>query len=360
VAKPLWRRNRLFRGKVSFALIQASAELFLPVAAGACTLIYPTLQAGPSFRVKVTDRGRPVEGLRLQLADSDFFDFEHQRTRHSVTDADGFAHFTNVSPDEYFLSADVDGSIGDGATVMVKPNGPSGVTVPLKWPNQEPLSVRSVRGTLSVPNYEPRLPPSHLSLSLLGGLSGRVLETTQSDSTGRFAFGEVPPGIYFLQLNPSGVKDRWTGEEITGLIAIEVSREADEEALDLDVGWSGCGFMYADRTRCSQDTLEVSKVCGYVYDITGAVIPNADIVLQEHIEDGKPLREAHTDTSGRFALQGVKEGMYQLAVRAPGFYQLRSTVQVRAANTSEGCERPITVRLGLAVSCSSAEAFGYK
>jgi hypothetical protein len=238
---------------------------------------------GPLFEFKVTDRGRPVERLRLQLADSDFFDFEHQRTRHSVTDADGFAHFTNVSPDEYFLSADLDGSIGDGATVMVKPNGPSGVTVPLKWPNQEPLSVRSVRGTLSVPNYEPRLPPSHLSLSLLGGLSGRVLETTQSDSTGRFAFGEVPPGIYFLQLNPSGVKDRWTGEEITGLIAIEVSREADEEALDLDVGWSGCGFMYADRTRCSQDTLEVSKVCGYVYDITGAVIPNADIVLQEHI-----------------------------------------------------------------------------
>jgi hypothetical protein len=33
----------------------------------ACTIIYPTVQVGPNFRVKVEDRGRAVEGLRIEL-----------------------------------------------------------------------------------------------------------------------------------------------------------------------------------------------------------------------------------------------------------------------------------------------------
>ncbi len=41
--------------------------LAITTSCAACTIIYPTVQVGPNFRVKVEDRGRPVEGLRIEL-----------------------------------------------------------------------------------------------------------------------------------------------------------------------------------------------------------------------------------------------------------------------------------------------------
>jgi hypothetical protein len=272
--KPSWPWNGLILSKIALTLAIALVPFFFPVEAPACTLIYPTVETGPNFRVRVTDRGRPVEGLPLKLVDSDFFGFEHHAALHSITDEDGFATFTKVSPGSYFLSAKLDGGITDGATVEVKSGGPLNVTVPLKWPNTPPLRVRTARGSLSISDQPPT--GFRLSLSLLEGLSGRIVDITQTDSRGQFAFGDVPSGIYFLQLDPSGLKD-WSGDQITGLIAIEVSRDAAEDQLDLDLGWSSCGLSYKDRSQCPQTKLELTKVCGDFVDVVGAVIGNASV-----------------------------------------------------------------------------------
>ena len=34
---------------------------------GACSVLYPSVEAGPTFRVKVENRGRPVQALRLEI-----------------------------------------------------------------------------------------------------------------------------------------------------------------------------------------------------------------------------------------------------------------------------------------------------
>ena len=219
----------------------------------------------------------------------------------------------------------------------------------MKWPNA-PLSARFVRGTLRASNYNPE--KTRLSLSLVEGLSGRVVQTSGSDSSGRFNFASVDPGIYFLRLNPSGLKGL-SGEEITGLITIEVSHDSEVSGLDLDLGWSSCGLSYVNQSTCRQPKLEVSRVCGDVFDVSGALISNAEILLLEDSEMARILERTHTDVAGQFSLVEPKDGIYQLAVESPGFSPLRRTLHVRPAEGS-GCQRPIKVQMSIAGSCSSS------
>src|SRR5260370_37694789 len=117
-----------------------------------------------------------------------------------------------------------------------------------------------------------------LSLALLEGISGLHLKSIQTTQSGEFSFVNVAPGLYFLRLNPSGLKG-WSGEPITGLIAVAVDSSAPADHLDLELGWTSCGLTYTDRNKCSPSDLQVEQLCGQVHDTSGAVIPGADILL---------------------------------------------------------------------------------
>ena len=317
--------------------------------AGACTLVYPTVRAGPNFLVTITDRGRPVQGLRLQLVKDDARTSTRPDVIEAISDDRGLAQFNHVLPGSFFLSAAYDGGIADGVTVKVSSDGPGGVMVPLKWPSEKPVRVRTVSGTLRDP-----LRPRRFSVSLLEGLSARVIWTTDTDSGGEFTLPNVTPGIYFLALKPFGAQTE-SSEKGGDWIAIEVNSQADEEKLNLDLGWSSCGLSYTDRTKCSHTQLKVESWCGKVVDPLGAVISNADVLLLDNGPNQKVLREAHTDNVGRFALQDARDGTYQLVVKSPGFDPLQETVQIDSSQASGPCLRPVSVRLGLFGSCSSAE-----
>jgi hypothetical protein len=339
-----------FQNRVALGLTTALVVAMLRIGAVACTRVAPMVQTGPTFRVRAMDRGQPVQGLRLRLAEYGSDEFEHQGPLRPLTDQDGFATFTMLPPGAYRLGTDSDSEF-ERATVVVKADGPPDMTIPLRWPVQDLIRVRSATGSLNVPNDEPRL-RLPLSVALVEGLSGRVLETIQTGSEGQFTIANVTPGIYFLEVKPK--RDRSSGADVRNLAAIEVSPEADQESLDIDVGWSGCGFMYTDHGKCSHNPLEVSKVCGYVSDPSAGAVRDAYVALLEQ-KSRKPLVQTRTDTSGRFYLGELKEGTYDLTVRSPGFYQFRRTVRLSAPTASETCEQPITIRLGIAATCSSAE-----
>jgi hypothetical protein len=174
--------------------------------------------------------------------------------------------------------------------------------------------------------------------------------TTRTDENGEFAFAEVASGIYFLQLNTSGLKGP-SGEELKGLITLAISRDARGDGLDLDLGWSSCGLVYVNQANCQQNEVEVSKLCGDALDVNGAVISKAEILLQGN--DGKILDRTYSDAVGHFLLPAEKAGNYKLLVQSPGFSPVRTTVHILSTAGSKSCFRPIKVQMDAFGSCST-------
>src|SRR5258706_109790 len=147
-------------------------------------------------------------------------------------------------PHKRLLTGSCSIGIFDGADLEVKLDGPSDVTVPLKWPSIAPILVRSLRGTIRGPDYLPGQSQQRLSLDLLEGSSGRRLQSLQTNDSSEFNFESAAPGLYFLSLRPSGLRG-WSGEQITGLVAVALDRSAPTDHLDVDLGWTSCGLWYA-------------------------------------------------------------------------------------------------------------------
>lgn len=311
---------------------------------GACTLVYLPVQVGPTFRVRVEDRGHPVGGLRVKIG-SDRADGNRTVTD---TDENGFARFSAVPPGSYHLSVDQDDAgIPDGAALDVKLDGPTDVTVPLKWPSTAPVLVRSLNGTMHRPDYLPGQSQPRLSLDLLEGISGRKLESLQTSDTGEFSFENGAPGLYFLRLKPSGLKG-WSGEEITGLVAVAVDPGAPTDHLDVDLGWTSCGLWYADRSQCPQSNLRIEQLSGQVLDTSGAAISEATILLFDPAET--LVERLRSDREGKFTSPHQFTGTYQLVVSRPGFTSLRRTLRAGPTGLSA-----LTVKLAVFGGCSSAD-----
>jgi hypothetical protein len=88
---------------LSFSMSAKLALAMIAVIArcGACTIVYPGIQVGPNFRVRVEDQGRPVKGLQVEIGNS------RGSSDRVVTETDqnGFALFRGVRPGSYHLSA---------------------------------------------------------------------------------------------------------------------------------------------------------------------------------------------------------------------------------------------------------------
>jgi hypothetical protein len=85
------------------------------------------------------------------------------------------------------------------------------------------------------------------------------------------------------------------------------------------------------------------SLSGTVYDVTGAVVPNAEVVLRN--EATSVLRTTSSNDAGYFAFQAVPPASYSLNVTAPGFktWQLKHIVLNQAENRSLAA---ITLTLG--------------
>jgi len=316
--------------RLTFAIIAITARGL------ACTVIYPPgVPVGPSFRVRVEVRGRPVQGLRVEISADRAV---------ATTDKNGFALFSGVEPGSYHLNAGPDEELLGGADIEVKLNGPKHVTVPLTWPDPAPIFVRSLKGTIRGPDYLPGQ-SQRLSLDVLEGISGRTLKSLQTTENGQFNFEGAGPGLYFLNLKPSGLRD-WAGYAITGRIAVAVDAGARTDHLDVDLGWSSCGLSYVDQGNCPHGDLKARQ-------LSGAADPGATIFLLDSSDT--IVEQLKTDIAGKFASPHTFAGNYQLVVSLPGFTPLRRTLHIGPTGS-----RGLNVHLGLPDSpgggCSTAEA----
>lgn len=306
---------------------------------GACSIVYAPINVGPDFKVKVEDRGRPVNGLRVEIKDYT-----------AVTDENGFALFHGVGPGSYFLTANHEVDSLNGAALQVSTDGPTGVIVPLKWPTITPVSVRSLKGTIRGPDFLPGQPQPKLSLDLLEARSGRKLKSLQSNDRGEFDFETAAPGMYFINLNPSGLIG-WSGDQITGQIVVDVDQGAATDSLDLDLAWTSCGLMYSDQSKCPRDDLRADRLVGHVADSNGASIARAKISLTD--ATGTLVEDLQSDREGNFASpRDDLVGAYNLAVSFPGFAHYRGILRLDPS-IDPTHNASLTVSLGIAGTCAA-------
>jgi hypothetical protein len=349
---------------VPSALALALCSLAPHCLACACmTAMDQVVHVGLSFRVRVdNNRGRPVPGLPLEIQSS-------AGKSKAVTDEDGFASFREPSPGIYSLRAEQDVGSCLGKVLEVQSDASSGIAVPMTWPTVAPVTVRSLKGTLHIPNYVPGRSGPELSLRLLVGVSGQEAASGHTDGAGDFDFGVTAPGIYFLNLEPSALKDP-TGNPIRGRIAVSVEPDATADRLDLELGWTDCGLTYSDLTRCPPAELHIGQLRGRVIGPAGAVIvnggdalrhnpvyidpagpaiPGAEILLVD--PGGDLIERLSTDRSGDFASKQVQAGSYDLLVRSFGFttFRARALVSPDAAPIAK-----LDIQLGNLRSCGAA------
>jgi len=324
-------------------VISAALMAFLcPVVAPGCVVFNHSEHVGSAFRVRVSDRGRPVPALRLELVPSspDSPNSRQIDARYATTDADGYARFADLPPGSYLLSANSEGDYGYGVSVDVSPNRAPNSTVRLTWPTDTPLSVRSASGTLRVSEYDSQKTQPQFSLSLLEGLSGRTIAVTPTDNQGRFAFTDpLRDGIYLIQVRES------SGKNIEGVITVEVNRNANAEGVDLNLGWTDCGMTYSQRRTYPE--LNTRSICGDVTDNYGAAIPAARVLLMSNEEEPQILESTQTDEHGHFALQEQREGTYQLVVKRDGYFSFLRVIHIEPTEKSRKCQNPISVLLAI-------------
>lgn len=331
-----------------------------------CMTVTPADQMvyfGPSLRVKVDDlRGRPVRGLSLEIQ-------SNAGKSKAVTDENGFVSFRNLSPGIYSLQAEQDVGSCLGKVLEVRSDAPSGITVPLTWPTVAPVTVRSLKGTLHIPNYVPGRAGPELPLKLLVAASGQEVASLHTNGVGDFDFGIAAPGIYFVNLEPSALKDP-RGSPITGRIAVSVEPDATVDHTEIELGWTDCGLTYMDLTRCPPAELYVSQLRGRVIGPAGAVIVNGgDALRHRHVDidpagpaipnaeiflvhpGGDLVEQLSSDRSGEFASKQVPAGTYDLLVRAFGFATFRARASVAPDAFPTG---KLDIQLGYLKSCSTA------
>lgn len=318
--------------------VKRAAALVLAIAGlagrgGACSVFYPEIEVGPNFRVKVEGQGRAVEGLVVNAARKDGTSIR------AITGRAGVAAFGDLKPGAYFLSAAHDAGLLDGANLEVKKDGPSNVTVPLRWPSIPAVRVRFLRGRLRMGDSLPGRSQTPLSIDLKRGMTGRILKSGQSDGNGAFDFGNATPGIYFLNLKGLGP------------IAIDVDPDAPTDQLDLELSYSSCGLSYKDRSQCPQGDLRLSRLRGHVVDPTGAAIPDAGVLLFD--EAGMLVESVTSGRGGDFSFSHSPGDAYQLVVRRQGFTTTRATLHGQSADTQSQADQ-LRVELGVGGSCSSA------
>jgi hypothetical protein len=327
-------------------LISVFLLVAIPDRAAACTIAFALTPVGPSFSVKLEHWGRLVKGLEVTIKKN-----EGHFQMVADTDENGVARFANVPPGHYsVMTRHNAGTLETDAAIDVKPGGPADVTISRKWPYNL-VSVRSLKGTIRGPDYFPGQSQPRLALDLLEGLSGRRLRAFETTDKGEFSLEDAPAGLYFLNLNPSGLKG-WSGQQITGQIAVAVNRDAQADHLDLDLGWSSCGLYYANSSTCPQRDVRIGQFSGRVVDSSGAIIARARILLLDPF--GVLVEQLQSDNEGKFAASRALAGAYELVVSRLGFSPYRRTVHVEA--TAEPSRRSFfTVQLGVLGNCSSAE-----
>jgi hypothetical protein len=85
-------------------------------------------------------------------------------------------------------------------------------------------------------------------------------------------------------------------------------------------------------------------VCGKVFDVTGALVPNAELFMVD--ASGAVISRVHSDSNADFAFPSLAKGTYKVTSDAPWHISF-GTIQVTNSKETLACKRPVYVYLGV-------------
>lgn len=239
-------------------LIVASLFAFLPVPAGACSMVSCVdrgIEMRRDFIITVTHDGKPLAGVSVQVTDGT--QGKNAKLFSDVTAREGLVRVTKLPPGEYWLHAALLGiSVAEQCFhVDDRTSRKAKGKLKFEWVDDAPAT-REVAGRLidSQPGkggnplwnllHRTDMPIAGATLKLQNVVSGAAF-TTASDQDGAFRFDAVPSGTYALHIE-GGKSDR--DYDSTDL-AIKVSPSANRNTLQLsrrDPGGGSCGGTYLE------------------------------------------------------------------------------------------------------------------
>ena len=218
----------------------------------ACSNAFTPLDVGQRFVVEVSDNGKPLPGLKIELSTYAGLTADEGKTVTIITTgANGQATFKAVQPGMYYVAIKHPAASPFLAIrVSQHPNNPA-KKLTLEWPGMKFAQARSASGVLNglastdrgflkdlgEPIYRP-LVGSKVTLSK--AISNEVVGEGVTREEGKFDFRDVPPGSYFLQVEPPPENNlRWM--QASGYIPIEVAPHSQVSSLNLALTMAVCG-----------------------------------------------------------------------------------------------------------------------
>ncbi len=291
---------------------------------------------------------RGIPGVRVMLLDA----VGGPTGLWALTDADGAYQFANLAPATYGLAevqpqGYLDGLDSPGTAGGQAENPGDSITGIRLDPHQDAVEYNfgelrpaGLAGMVYADTNENGIPdPGEtpipgVTIALVDGSTGRPVASTTTDSSGRYRFYDLGPGVYELhQTQPAGYFD---GKDRAGTAGGQAENPGDAiEAIRLASGQSGTDYDFGE--------VPPARLSGYVFQDGLAILyreddrPLSGVWLQLGDEfglpvlddDGQPLL-AVTDANGYYEFANLRPGTYTLLEFQPeGYHDGNDTAGTR-------------------------------
>jgi hypothetical protein len=201
------------RKRVTWA---ASVVCFLVVvlatsSSSACTYSYDPKEVNRKFSVEITDHGRGIADLHLEVYESMSLSGNSKPALEAITDGHGVASFKLARPGAYRISIkNIELSPDEEIVLKRTPSTGALKKIAIQLPDNHVLSVRSISGSIhgqvmadNLANSTDPLPIDFalgVKLTLIRARSEEIVESHLASESGSFSFSALPDGLYFLHL----------------------------------------------------------------------------------------------------------------------------------------------------------------
>jgi len=213
--------------------------------------------------VEVFDRGNPVVGLQIELS-TDPRSGKGRTVRIVKTDANGLVAFAKIRNGLYYVGIRHPAyAYSEEIQVVRHPPNNSPKKITFEWPGWKPLSTQTVSGVVTGRARTDRGLALDLAKAAYGQVSGakltlskavsnELVDSRTTEGSGKYDFGDVPPGLYFLRVE----KRAGGGAHLfpsDGYVPVEVDSSAKFQDLNLVLDNAICGELaWSRREEMSQ------------------------------------------------------------------------------------------------------------
>jgi hypothetical protein len=209
----------------------------------ACTKLYEPKEVSRNFSVEITDHGRGIADLHLEVYESMSLSRHAKPDLEAITDDHGVASFKLPHPGAYRVSIkNIEGFSDEEIILKRTPSKGALQNIEIQLPDDDMLSVRSISGSIhgqvmadNLANSTDPLPIDFalgVKLTLIRARSEEIVESHTASESGSFSFSALPDGLYFLHIE--GPADAASHRRaLDGYIPIRIDPTAKAPNLNL-------------------------------------------------------------------------------------------------------------------------------